>query len=379
MAPLGLYLHIPFCASLCGYCTFTRGRLDNDLKREYVVALEQEIRRGGAGRPVAGVQADTLYFGGGTPSLLEPAEVGRLVAACRDRFALDPCAEITLEANPESVDAGLLAGFREQGINRLSLGVQSFRDKELKRLGRVHTADRSLAAAAEARSAGFENISLDLMMGLPGQSLDEWLASLDELITLDPAHASLYLLELHDHVAMRLDMAREGLAPIGDDVAADMYLAGVERLEAAGFRQYEISNVARPGRESRHNLKYWTDGDWIGFGCGAHSTWNGVRWKNVSGTEDYIDRVGASQGPAAERQMMTARQRLEDALFMGLRLTAGVDADALGRRYGMAVWASYGDRLAPFVEAGLLVREAGRLRLTRPGMLLANEVMMSFV
>ena len=379
MAPLGLYLHIPFCASLCGYCTFTRSRLDDDLRRAYVHALEREIRESGAGGDPARAPADTLYFGGGTPSLLEPAEVRRLVAACRDEFALDLAAEITLEANPESVDAARLAGFREAGINRLSLGVQSFRDEELARLGRVHTTHRARAAGAEARAAGFENVSLDLMMGLPGQSLDEWLASVDELIALSPAHASLYLLELHDHVPFGRESARRGFTPLGDDEAADMYLAGMERVEGAGLCQYEISSVARPGQESRHNLKYWTDGDWIGFGCGAHSTRNGIRWKNVPGTGDYIDRVVTGQGPAVERQVMTARQRLEDALFMGLRLTAGVDADALGAQYGAAAWACCGDRLAPFVEAGLLVREAGRLRLTRPGMLLASEVMMSFV
>jgi oxygen-independent coproporphyrinogen-3 oxidase len=376
--PLGLYLHIPFCVSLCGYCTFARGLLDVGLKRRYVAALEQEIR--GARQPAeAPAPADTIYFGGGTPSLLDPLDVARLLAACRDSFDLSSDAEITLEANPESADRAKLPAFREAGVNRLSLGVQSFLDPELRLLGRIHAAARGRAAVEDAREAGFDNVSVDLIMGLPQQTLADWLASVESLISLEPVHAALYVLEIHPDVPLRREMASRGLEPVDEDAAADMYIAAMERLEAAGWRQYEISNLARPGLESRHNLKYWTDGDWIGFGSGAHSTRGGVRWKNVRGIEDYIDRVGAGRWPAAERQVLTARQRLEEALFMGLRLSAGVDADAVSRRYGLDVWTSYGERLAPSVAAGLLVRDGGTLRLTRRGMLLANEVMMSFV
>ena len=378
MAPLGLYLHIPFCASLCGYCTFARGLFDEGLKRRYVAALEHEIRLAGAAAVGAQASADTVYFGGGTPSLLEPAEIARLLAACRHAFELSPHAEVTLEANPESADRARLAAFREAGVTRVSLGAQSFLDAELRLLGRIHTAARARAAVRDARAAGFDNVSIDLIMGLPGQSLGDWLASVDSLVALAPEHASLYVLEIYPDVPLRREMARQSLEPAADDLAADMYLAAMERLEAAGSSQYEISNVARPGRESRHNMKYWTDGDWLGFGSAAHSTRDGVRWQNVRGAEEYIERV-EGQGPITERHVLTARERLEDALFMGLRLAAGVDAEALGRRHGIDVWASYGDRLAPFLDAGLLVGEGGALRLTRRGMLLANEVMSAFV
>ena len=377
--PLGLYLHIPFCAALCGYCTFNRRLAAPDLIRRYVAALEREIGGSGADAPGGRSAADTLYFGGGTPSLLEPDDLARLVGACRDVFDVPADAEVTLEANPETVDARRLAGFRRAGANRLSLGVQSFLDRELARLGRIHTVARARAAMADARDAGFDNVSVDLMMWLPEQTLEDWLVSVDALAGLDPEHASLYMLELYPNAPLREDMAREGWTQAPDEIAAEMYLQGMERFEAAGYGQYEISNLARPGWQSRHNLKYWTDGAWLGLGSGAHSTRDGFRWKNVPDTEEYISRCGAGVGPAVDREVLTDRRRVEDALVMGLRLSAGVDLVSIERRYGVDVWQTCGESLAPFVEAGLLVGDPGRLRLTRPGMLLANEVMSTFV
>src|SRR4051812_15313218 len=371
---LGLYCHVPFCAAICNYCNFNRGLFDADLKVRYVDAVLREI----AGAPDP-EPADTLFFGGGTPSLLEPAEVGAIVDACRRRFRLHGDAEITLEANPETVDRARLQGFREAGVNRLSFGVQSFHDQELRRLGRLHTADRARAAVREARAAGFDNVSLDLMMWLPGQSVDSWLANVDALIAAAPDHASLYLLELYPNAPLKEDMARAGWSQAPDDDAAEMYVRAMETLESAGYAQYEISNVARPSRVSRHNLKYWTDGEWLGFGCGAHSTRHGVRWKNVAGTEEYVRRVAGGESTVVERRLLSATERLEEALFTGLRLVEGIDVPALGARYGCDVWGKYGDALAPFFEAALLVRDGARLRLTRPGMLMANEIMAVFV
>ena len=270
--PLGLYIHVPFCASICGYCHFTRG-----LSRSRPRAAVR--RGGGAGdRPRAAPAADatpaadTIYFGGGTPSLLAPADIGALIRACREAFDVAPDAEITLEANPDTVSADRLAGYRAAGVNRLSLGVQSFRDEDLARLGRRHDAARARAAFGEARAAGFDNVSLDLMLALPGQTRADARESVEGLVALEPEHASVYLLELFPGTPLGDAMARSGAAKPDDDDAADMYLETMARLESAGFEQYEISNVARPGRRSRHNVKYWTDGEWLGFGCGAHST-----------------------------------------------------------------------------------------------------------
>jgi oxygen-independent coproporphyrinogen III oxidase len=371
---ISLYLHIPFCSSICNYCNFNRGLFEAGLKDRYVSALEQEVRRTGQGEA-----ADTIFFGGGTPSLLEPVEIGRLIVACGDVFALAPDAEVTLETNPETSSLERMEGFRQAGVNRISFGVQSFREAELRRLGRLHSSDRARAAVREARAAGFDNISLDLMMWLPQQTQADWQESVEALIDVGPDHASLYLLELYPNAPLKDEMARAGWSLAPDEDAAAMYLWSLERLERAGYRQYEISNVARPNRESRHNLKYWQDGEWLGFGCGGHSTRGGVRWKNVSSTEDYV-RVVATGGPLeTDRRVLSPTERLEEALFMGLRLAEGVDIDAAGARYGADVWARYGADLRHFVTDGLLIREGPLLRLSRQGMLVANEVMAVFV
>ncbi len=371
---LGLYLHVPFCASICSYCTFTRGLFDAGLKTAYVQALEREIRSCGDVAP-----ADTIYFGGGTPSLLDPGEISRLVGACRDACGVAPGAEVTLEANPDTVTAERLSGFREAGVTRVSFGVQSFRPEDLRRLGRAHSVERARAAFDEARATGFDNVSLDLMMWLPGQRLGEWLESVDALIALGPEHASLYLLELYPNAPLQEEMARAGWTQAPDAEAADMYLQGLERLEAVGYRQYEISNVARPGRECRHNLKYWQDGEWLGFGCGAHSTRGGARWQNVAPTVDYIERVRAGRSTATGRRDLSPGVRAEEALFTGLRLAGGLDLARVRERYGIDVWAQFGRALESFVETGLLIYDADRLVLTRRGMLLSNEVLAVFI
>jgi oxygen-independent coproporphyrinogen-3 oxidase len=379
---LGLYIHIPFCSAICNYCNFNRGLFESDVKARYVDALVREIERAPDVVQTfrsATSAADTIYFGGGTPSLLEPAEVARIIAACRDAFDVTTDAEVTLEANPESVDPAKLAALRASGVNRLSFGVQSFRDVELRRLSRLHDAARARAALTEARGVGFDNVSLDLMMWLPEQSVDAWLSNVDAAIDCNPDHMSLYLLEVYPNAPLKDDMARAQWSQAPDDDAATMYVTGMERLEAAGYEQYEISNVAKPDRASRHNLKYWTDGEWFGFGCGAHGTIDGVRTKNISGITDYIECITRGQPVTSDVRRMDAAERLGDALFTGLRLTRGIDLDAVQKRYGVDVWQKYRADLEPFVEAGILRYDGGRLALARSGMLLANEVMAVFV
>jgi oxygen-independent coproporphyrinogen III oxidase len=371
---LGLYIHVPFCSAICNYCNFNRGLFDADLKARYVEALIDEIQ--GAGR--AG-RADTIYFGGGTPSLLEPDEVARIIDACTSSFAVAGDREVTLEANPETVTEARLAAFRAAGVNRLSFGVQSLNDEELRRLSRLHSAVRAREAVTEARGAGFDNVSVDLMMWLPEQRTSDWLETVDGAIALAPDHLSLYLLELYPNAPLKEEMARARWSQAPEDDAAAMYVTAMERLEAAGLQQYEISNVARSGRESRHNLKYWTDGEWLGFGCGAHSTLDGVRWKNVSSTQEYIDRTAAQTSTAVDVRRLSPDERLGDALFTGLRLVDGIDLTAIDTRYGVDVWSRFGPDLAPFIEQGCLRREGSRLWLTRDGMLVAHEVMAVFV
>jgi putative oxygen-independent coproporphyrinogen III oxidase len=371
---LGLYVHIPFCSAICNYCNFNRGLFDAGLKERYVSALLREIAS-----QADGASADTIYFGGGTPSLLEPRDVDAIVAACRRAFSISVDAEISLEANPETVTPERLAGFLAAGVNRLSFGVQSFRDEELQRLTRLHSAGRAAEAFAVARRAGFDNISLDLMMWLPQQTIPQWLESVDALIGLAPEHASLYILELYPNAPLREAMARGHWSLAPDDDAADMYLEAMTRLDAAGYEQYEISNVARAGRESRHNLKYWTDGEWLGFGCGAHSTRRGVRWKNLSSTTEYIAAVTSGGPLVVERRVLSGREALEEALITGLRLARGIDVNAVKGRYGVDVWDIYRRQLEQFREAGVLIYDGRLLRLSRAGMLLANEIMARFL
>lgn len=378
---LGLYLHIPFCQALCSYCNFHRGLFDHGLAGRYVRALEREILEAGDGRP-----ADTIFFGGGTPSILDPGDIGRLVTACRRAFDVAPDAEITLETNPETVTVERMAAFRAAGVNRISLGAQSFDPDELRRLERVHSADKIDQAVAAIRSAAFTNISLDLMLWLPGQSRASWRRSLARALALDPGHVSLYLLELYPNAPLREAMARHTSASApndeaahlwaqaADDEAAEMYLEAFATLDAAGYPQYEISNAARSGRESRHNLKYWTSGDWWGFGSGAHSTVGDLRWQNLAHTADYAARVEAGRSVRQEEHVIGPERRVEEALFTGLRLTRGIERDSFRERFGVDPWLRCESLLAEPCDAGLAWHDERAFGLTRAGLLVSNEI-----
>ncbi len=371
---LGLYLHIPFCSSICHYCNFNRGLFDYGLKDRYVEALRTEIALARDGSPV-----DTIFFGGGTPSLLDAADVTALIDTCHDAFDVAADAEVTLEMNPESASSGYVADLLKAGVTRISLGVQSFDDRELARLGRRHDAAGAHAAAEAIRNAGCDNLSFDLMLWLPEQTRADATASVEAAVALAPDHLSLYLLELYPNAPLREEMARAGWSLAPDEDAAAMYLDALDRTDTAGYVQYEISNVARPGRRSRHNLKYWQDGEWLGFGCGAHSTRNGARWRNVAETARYVASVTSGHPVAEGRRVRTMDERLGDALITGLRLSDGIDPAALGRRYGIDVRARFERDVRSFIDAGWFADAAGRWRLTRSGMLVSNELLGTFV
>jgi oxygen-independent coproporphyrinogen-3 oxidase len=378
---LGLYLHVPFCQSICGYCNFNRGVFDRSLATRFVEAIAVEIERAGTG-----ASADTIFFGGGTPSVLEPAEIGRLIASCRRAFTVTGDVEITLETNPESVSVERMHGWRDAGVTRISLGAQSFDDAELRRLDRAHRATRIDEAVAAARDASFANISLDLMCWLPGQSLVSWRRTLQRAMALEPDHLSLYLLELYPGSPLREAMARSSALGSGaeaertgwlqtpDDEAADMYLEAFETLEAAGLQQYEISNAARANRTSRHNLKYWSAGSWIGFGPGAHSTADESRWQNIAATDAYIDRVSAGQPVDTGRRQIAADERAQEALFTGLRLTSGIDRAAFEARFGFDPWLRHAGVFAGPLADRLMWQAGPAFGLTRAGMLVSNEI-----
>jgi putative oxygen-independent coproporphyrinogen III oxidase len=367
---LGLYVHVPYCAVRCAYCDFylQPGRRQ-DLSL-FVESVCREIAQ--AGREFAERGADTVHFGGGTPSLMAPDQVAAVLAALASAFALPGGAEIALEANPEDLDACRLEGYSAAGVNRLSIGVQSLDDDLLRLMRRSHDARGALAAVRAARRSRARSVGVDLILGLPGQTRARAVEDIGRVTDLGVDHVSVYLLEVHERTRLGREIAIGRRPPLPDDEAARLYEEAADVLEARGFEHYEISNFARPGHRSRHNLKYWTDGDYLGFGPSAHSYAGGGRWAAASNLRDYLARRG--EGCARVEDGRSRGRRAFEALFTGLRLVEGVDLEALRIRYGEDFALPDDDCLSALAGSGLLVRDASRLRLTRRGWLLSNEV-----
>jgi oxygen-independent coproporphyrinogen III oxidase len=379
----GVYIHIPFCRARCSYCDFATGAYEGALAETYVSALAREMETftlEGACEVDAN-EVDTIYFGGGTPSLLTGEQVAHILDTVRRRFRVSTDAEVTLEMNPGTVAHDTLRAFRDAGINRASFGAQTFDDGELRRLGRTHTADDTRRTLSMLRDAGFNNISFDLIAGLPEQTLKAWERNLDEALSLSPEHLSLYLLEVHTGTPLA-EQIREGrFASPDPDVAAEMYRLLVERTRSAGYEQYEISNFCFEGRESRHNMKYWTGAPYYGFGCSAHS-FDGAasRWSNERDARAYVHLIEEKGSAVVTRDYLDERERGAEALFLGLRLLSrGVNLAEHSARFHLDVRAVYAEDLARFDEAGLVKLDGDVLRLTQAGALLSNEVFAAFV
>lgn len=378
----GIYVHVPFCRTKCTYCAFVSGDYDESLAARYLEALDREIRASGAENGRAAV--DTIFFGGGTPSLLPAHELTSILDALRESFDVAPDAEVTVEMNPGTITPEKLAAYRAAGVTRASVGVQSFDDEELRSIGRVHDAHAAREAVRMLRAAGFDDVSLDLIAGLPNQPRERWERNLDGAIALEPNHLSLYLLELHPGTKLARDVERGRVARPDDDLAAEMYFATVDRLASAGFVHYEISNFAKPrasggDHRSRHNEKYWTDQDYFGFGVSAHAYTRGERRANVRSIAQYADAMLGDGTAVADRTPLEPRERASEAAFLGLRRLDGVDLSRFHDRYGVDLLAEYRDGLAPLFDAGLVELSADRLRLTRRGLVLSNEVFQAFV
>ena len=374
---LGLYVHVPFCEAKCTYCHFAIDprRPDEGRQERYTRAVLAEMLSTERG------SADTLYFGGGTPSLLSPERLVRLVGAARQRFALPLGAEVTLEANPRDLQADVYRSLLNLGVNRLSLGLQSLDDGILEEMGRRHTGADSHRAVEDARRAGFANLNLDLILGWPGETRERWRRGLDGFLALEPDHVSLYVLEVEGKTILTHRQKRGLLVLPDDDLVADLYEETVERFGAWGLERYEISNFARPGFESRHNGKYWDDAPFLGFGMSAHSYVDGRRWWNHDRFAIYCRAVeeGGGVAAAAGERRLTARERPAEALFTGLRRRDGVDLAAFRRRHGLDPLVEWADGLDQVAAANLVTVANGRLRLTDRGMLLSNEVFQAFV
>jgi oxygen-independent coproporphyrinogen-3 oxidase len=379
----GVYLHIPFCKSRCSYCDFaTDVYKRGEIVDRYVDALTSEIlaahdeKNPPANEGGSDLSIDTIYFGGGTPSLLTPLQLEKILSAVDKQFAVQPELELTVEMNPATVTLEKLKDYRSLGVNRASFGVQTFDDTELKRLARGHNAVDARMTFLLLRDAGFVIISFDLIAGLPRQTLADWERNLDEALTLQPEHLSLYLLEIHDGTPLATQV-RDGRQPMPDeDLAAEMYELMLDKVTAAGYAQYEISNFARTGFESRHNTKYWRLEPVYGFGVSAHSFDGSQRYANERDTAKYVSLIEGSGGAEVMREQIDAASEF---IFLGLRLNMGIDAAEYKTHFGIDLHEKYSAELKEIRDAGLIETDGRNFHLTRRGMLFSNEVFRVFI
>ena len=391
---IGLYIHIPFCHTKCPYCDFNTYAGIEALMPGYIEALAREIRCWGAllGAP----QVNTIFFGGGTPSYVPRQAIADILDAVHDVFRVAPDAEVTIEANPGDLLDGDTASLHEAGVNRLSIGVQSLDDSLLETLGRRHTSQEAVTAYREVRRAGFGNVSLDLMYGLPYQSLAQWRDTLEQALELSPDHLSLYCLTLEGGTPMERQVSQGEMPEPDPDLAADMYALAEDMLAASGYRHYEISNWARPGMESRHNLTYWLNKPYLGVGPGAHSYLGEWRFQNINSPREYIGRLrdAATQSPQVETlssdallgipcvgstEAIDRRLEMAETMMMGMRLNDGISLEDFYDRFGENVTSVYGKQVEDLTSLGLIEQIDGALRLTSRGRPLGNEVFLRFV
>ena len=375
----GLYVHIPFCRSRCGYCHFVTDPWSEALAERYCGAVCREIASQTPGAPQAGA-ADSVYFGGGTPSLIPARHIERLLDALRASVGFTRDCEVTLEANPETISPKKAEAWLAMGVNRVSVGAQSFVDAELKAVGRRHDARAARNSIRALRQTGFDNLSLDLILGLPGQSRESWGCTLEASLEAAPDHLSVYMLDLDDaHAPLRQHVASGDWTLPEEDLVADLYAETVERLQKGGLMQYEISNFCRGGCECRHNLKYWECLPVLGFGVAAHSYDGRERYANVSDLAGYLDCVESGRTAVAERRVVSRLQGIEESLFLGLRLNRGVSLEGIRRRYGGAIPPAMEAALATMTGEGLTERLGEIVRLTARGRLLSNEVFSALI
>jgi oxygen-independent coproporphyrinogen-3 oxidase len=383
-----LYIHIPFCAIHCTYCAFNIYTRAEALIPTYVEAVRADLRALGKAASGQRVPLHTIYLGGGTPSLLTPAQIGAILTTCRETFEVLPDAEISMEVNPTAADVAYFEAVREMSVNRLSIGMQSAQPDELRLMLRDHAPDAAPRVVDAARRAGFTNLNLDLIFGLPDQTMDSWMRTVCAALALQPDHLSMYSLELEPNTAMTVKIERGKLAEPDDDLTADMYEAADELVTEAGFAQYEISNWARPGFECLHNMQYWRYLPYLGVGAGAHGFVEGIRYEVVKRPRAYIARALSPHPPTLFPLTATVEsylavdtsEAMAEYVFTGLRMVrAGISATAFYRRFGRPIDMVYGRQIARLVGEGLLSREGDIIRLSRSARMISNRVSSAFI
>jgi oxygen-independent coproporphyrinogen-3 oxidase len=372
---IGLYIHIPFCQAKCTYCDFNSFAGLEALFDDYATALVREMEL------VEPAQVKTIYVGGGTPTVLSLAQLARALDGVRDTFVLNGDAEFSIEANPGTLDPSKLNGLSALGVSRLSLGVQSFDQRELTQLGRIHSAADAVTSLHAARQAGFDNINLDLIYGLPGQSLGSWRDSLQRALELEPDHLSLYALTVEEGTPLAVAIERNELAAPDPDLAADMYEFAQAFLSSVGYLHYEISNWARtPTHVCQHNLLYWHNEAYQGIGAGAHSWRAARRWSNTAQPQEYVAQVLAGQQPVAAEEIFSPELAMAETMIMGLRLVEeGTSFERIQQQFGLDPEAVYANEIEELVELGLVEPQGGGVRLSERGRLLGNQVFLRFL
>lgn len=374
----GVYIHIPFCRTKCNYCGFISRPWQEELAERYWRAVVREIEAFFNARPEWNAAA-TIYFGGGTPSLVPASHIRQILEACRRQFEIPADCEMSLEANPGTLTKEKAREYRAAGINRISMGAQTFDDRELVAIGRVHTSDQISESLALLRNEGFDNLNLDLILGLPGQTREGWLANLNRIVELRPPHISVYMLDL-DPKAPLYHAVSKGLYSVPDDDAVcDWYLESIDQFEHYGYEQYEISNFALSGYACRHNLRYWERQPVLGFGVGSHSFDGRSRYANLPKLGAYMNRVESEESPIEWKRQIEETEQLQENLFLRLRLNKGIDWDLIRREYGDKKVSSYESSLRFMSDSGLVEWSNSHVRLTPRGMLLSNEVFQEFV
>lgn len=378
MGSLGIYLHIPFCVRKCAYCDFLSSPAKEKDRLCYAKALEQEIRS--MRKLASGYQADTVFFGGGTPSILEPELVEGLLEALYETFSFAKAGtEISLEANPGTLTKEKLERYQKCGINRLSLGLQSANNRELKRLGRIHTWEDFLENYRMARNVGFENINVDVMSALPGQTMEGWQDTLEKVLALQPEHISAYSLIVEEGTPFYATWEKGELLLPDEETERRIYERTRELLEAEGYHRYEISNYARYGFECRHNNKYWIGEDYLGLGLGASSYIGGCRMKNTACLDEYIKKAKEGDSLLVEQQLLSKKEKMEEFMFLGLRRMEGIRKNQFLERFGEELSGVYGEIIEKQQSQGLLWQDRERLWLTKRGIDVSNVALAEYL
>lgn len=374
---LGLYIHIPFCKAKCNYCDFNSYPGLESLAAPYFKALEQEIS---CWAPLMkNNQIASIFIGGGTPSLVEPQLITRLMASCKNNFNIISGAEITIESNPGTLTPEKLYAYRNSGINRLSMGVQACQDSLLKLMGRIHSVNEFDENFRHAREAGFDNINLDLIFGLPGQSPEEWKETLEYAVRPGVTHLSCYSLKIEEGTVFAKKVDNGELLPLEEELDRQMYADARKILVQKGFRQYEISNFARPGFECSHNLIYWRAEEYLGIGAGAHSYVDGSRFNNIYGVKEYIDKSASLEKRQENLQVIDRQESMSEYMMLGFRLLDGVNSKAFQARYGENPEEVFGEKLKRLLRMELVEQNTDNFRLTEYGLDIANRVFAEFV